>query len=775
MKQQDSDNQARTTAYKKPRFILVMLMGLTLFVLCAGYLLFAWNRYQKMAEAEAITLAESVEALLHAEHLTHLTGTSNDIESVDYIMTKRSLLQLVQANDQIRFAYILGLQGKNIIMLVDSEDESSPDYSPPGQVYYEATHEDFVLFTSGGSILEGPQTDRWGTWYSALIPIKDPINSKVVAALGIDYSVDEWNQRIFKRLVPDILIIASLISVCIALLYTWKEHQKVKARAQRLSIDEALFHGVFDQAPIGISIVRDKSFTYQPEQGNFTMNSMFGKILGRSSAELATIEWPDITYAEDLQADMKQFDRFVKGEIDGYSLEKRFIKPDGSIIWTNMIIASVAEDVSTDLIHLCLLEDITARKKSEEKLTESERSKSVLLSHLPGLAYRCKFDSAWTMEFVSDGCLKLTGYPPEALLNNRVISYDDLIAKEYRDSIKREWNRILPTRDFFKYEYEIITHQGERKWVLELGQGIFDKKGNVEALEGIILDISDRKKTENILKYNNEYDALTGLHNRASLEEVLRADQDSNFGVKRAMIGINITTMHLLTLAYGYQYSQGLIKRAADALKTLSCDQHRLFYTHENRFVFYVFNYQDKTELIAFCEDIVTALKSILSAERIGGGIGIIEIDEGNATSADRLMRNLLIASEKAIGETEGDFAYSIYDQEMEAQIIREEMIRLDLVRVLEGEAGARFYMQFQPVYHIESERITGFEALARLTSDRLGVIPDCGKNEADFTARQRNYKTIISISETIEPTRGCIYQRVDQCFGNTGSSIRLY
>jgi len=78
-------------------------------------------------------------------------------------------------------------------------------------------------------------------------------------------------------------------------------------------------------------------------------------------------------------------------------------------------------------MHLCLLEDISMRKAIEESLTESERSKAVLLSHIPGMAYRCNYDPDWTMRYASDGCVELTGYPPESLINNTDISLNDII------------------------------------------------------------------------------------------------------------------------------------------------------------------------------------------------------------------------------------------------------------------------------------------------------------------------------------------------------------
>ena len=176
-----------------------------------------------------------------------------------------------------------------------------------------------------------------------------------------------------------------------------------------------------------------------------------------------------------------------------YSMEKRYIKPDGSIVWVDMIVAPLTLANDHQDKHICLVQDITERKAIENALQESERSKSVYLSHLPGLAYRCNKDRNWTMQYVSQGCFNLTGYPAESLLYNRELSYNDLISPEYREALWNEWERILAKREPFKYEYEIITATGERKWVLELGQGIYNGQGEVEALEGIILDISEKQ------------------------------------------------------------------------------------------------------------------------------------------------------------------------------------------------------------------------------------------------------------------------------------------
>ena len=241
-----------------------------------------------------------------------------------------------------------------------------------------------------------------------------------------------------------------------------------------------------------------------------------------------------------LEADVQLFKQFMAGEIDGYTLEKRFIKPDGSFVWTKMIISSIVDAGQGRALHLCLLEDITARKAIEKELEESERSKAVLLAHLPGMAYRSAYDKNWTMQYVSDGCKELTGYMPEQIIDNRDLSFNDLIAEEYRDLLWSAWIDVLHERKYFHYEYEIITHNHTRKWVLELGQGIYDAEGRVEALEGIIVDISELKRRETQIKYLNQHDFLTGLYNRKFFEDTIqRLEKEEITPVSIVMCDIN--------------------------------------------------------------------------------------------------------------------------------------------------------------------------------------------------------------------------------------------
>jgi diguanylate cyclase (GGDEF)-like protein/PAS domain S-box-containing protein len=204
--------------------------------------------------------------------------------------------------------------------------------------------------------------------------------------------------------------------------------------------------------------------------------------------------------------------------------------------------------------------------QTNEKLLNSERNNALLLMNLPGMAYRCRFDKNWTMEYVSDGSITLTGYAPEDLEYNRTISFNDLITGDYREAVWEQWTQIIKDKVLFSGEYSIKTAKGELKWVYESGQGIYDEQGNIDFVEGIIIDITDRKKRENEIKYLSNHDTLTGLYNRRFFEdEKQRIDAEKVYPVSVIMGDIN--GLKLINDSFGHLEGDKLIVSIANILQ----------------------------------------------------------------------------------------------------------------------------------------------------------------------------------------------------------------
>lgn len=514
---------------------------------------------------------------------------------------------------------------------------------------------------------------------------------------------------------------------------------------QKLYEQGIAFDTIFNQAPIGIAISHSIDPFNIYRNTITTINAAFEQITGRTKEELIELGWAKITHPDDLEEDMNNFRKLQSGAIKSYSMDKRYFKPDGSIVWVHMIVAPLTLANDREYNHICLVQDITERKAIDKALTESERSKSVLLSNLPGMAYRCNFDREWTMQYISAGCFELSGYHPDSLLNNRDLSFNQLITPEYREPLWKAWEHALAKRTQFKYEYEITTANGARKWVLELGQGIYNDKDEVEALEGIILDISDRKEMENSLRYINEHDRWTGLYNRDYLESLLNNDAKLKKNLKKALIGINLSTVQLLTAKFGFHYTQNLIKKAAETLSQYCTDKCMLFNTYENRFVFYLVDYKCKSELIKFAQTIADTLESLFLMERIGGGIGILELGQYNELTVDLLLKRLLVASERAISAFDKDISICFYDDDFEALVNRDGDIRQELARIAVDNTHRELFLQYQPILDLQSNSICGFEALARLYTDKLGLV-----SPVEFIPIAEETKLIIPLGEKV-------------------------
>jgi len=145
---------------------------------------------------------------------------------------------------------------------------------------------------------------------------------------------------------------------------------------------------------------------------------------------------------------------------------------------------------------LGIARDVTSYQETEKRLRENEKMLSALLDNLPGMAYQCKSDENWTMLFVSNYCEELTGYKPDQLINNRVVSFNDLIHPDDREFVNENVKIALEKESNYELKYRIITSDNKKKWVWEKGLQVGIDDEGIIILEGVIQDITDLVTTE---------------------------------------------------------------------------------------------------------------------------------------------------------------------------------------------------------------------------------------------------------------------------------------
>lgn len=158
---------------------------------------------------------------------------------------------------------------------------------------------------------------------------------------------------------------------------------------------------------------------------------------------------------------------------------------------------------------------------------DSEKFRS-LVNHIPGVIYRCLGDEFLSLQFFSDEIEKLTGYPVSYFLENRKDGYIKIVHEEDRDLLKKMMSGALAINGKFELEYRIVTKNGELKWVLESGLGVFDAADQASYMDGCIFDISNRKKTEQALKKSEDEVKRLALVAHNTTNSVMITDAEEN-------------------------------------------------------------------------------------------------------------------------------------------------------------------------------------------------------------------------------------------------------
>lgn len=262
---------------------------------------------------------------------------------------------------------------------------------------------------------------------------------------------------------------------------------------------ESLLQQIIDLIPYMI-FVRD-------EHGRFVFaNRTLAEAYGTTVERLVGSKHADHHSPEkDLQYFLKDdLDVLERGETTS-TLEKPAMDGHGELhlVQTTKIPFIARESARRAVLGVAV--DVSELKHPEEALWERERKLATLVDDLPGMAYRCSSNNKKRrMEFVSKGCLRLTGYEPSDLVRNQTLSYDDLIHPDDRKSVQDQIQRALAENRPSQLAYRICTASGEEKWVWEQGARVLSETGSVDALDGFVTNITEYKRIEATLRTTQE-------------------------------------------------------------------------------------------------------------------------------------------------------------------------------------------------------------------------------------------------------------------------------
>jgi PAS domain S-box-containing protein len=284
--------------------------------------------------------------------------------------------------------------------------------------------------------------------------------------------------------------------------------------AESLRASEERFRATFEQAAVGMAHMR--------EDGRWLLvNEKLCEILGYPRGELLTLTFQDITHTEDLDSDLVQAQRLIAGEIPNYSIEKRFVRKDGTPVWTHLTVSPVRHGEGKPTSYVAVVEDISERKRAEEALRQEQDFNLRLIQ------------TAQAIILVLDQAGKIVRF-------NRY--FEDLTGYALHEVQGKDWfETFLPSRDHSAIRgvfaralggvrthgnvNPIVTKDGRERLIEWYDTELTDSHGELTHLLCIGHDITERKALERQIV-------------EAVSEERLRIGQDLHDSVGQELTGL---------------------------------------------------------------------------------------------------------------------------------------------------------------------------------------------------------------------------------------------
>jgi PAS domain S-box-containing protein len=266
------------------------------------------------------------------------------------------------------------------------------------------------------------------------------------------------------------------------------------------SIRDALV-SYFDRGLIGMAVTGlDKRW--------LEVNDRLCEILGRSREELLRSNWAELTHPDDLQPNLRLFDQLRSGEIEQFTMDKRFLRKDRSIVYTTIHVRAFrTDDGSMDHL-VTLTEDITARKLAEERLHASEERYRTLVEMSPDAVIMC--DREGRVTFASPRTLQMYGTETAAdLLGRNPLKF---LASEDHHKFLANLRKTLDEGVTRGIEYRFLRKDGTCFLGEASAAAIRDAAGRPTGFVAVIRDVTERHKAQEAL-----------LQERRGLEHMLRA------------------------------------------------------------------------------------------------------------------------------------------------------------------------------------------------------------------------------------------------------------
>jgi PAS domain S-box-containing protein len=292
--------------------------------------------------------------------------------------------------------------------------------------------------------------------------------------------------------------------------------RRAKRARRALHESDKRFRATFDQAAVGMARVSISSRWLE-------VNSKLCEILGYTEEEMYQLGLQDIIHPDDLNADIEQFKRMLSEELETYSAEKRYIHKYGHGVWVNQTLSAVRERSGRLEYFVCIIEDITERKRAEEVLKEQQEFLQQIIHTDPSLIFVKDWDGTFTL--VNKAVADIYGTTVEELTGKSDADFNS--NQEEVEAFLRVDREVMETLQSRYVSEEPVTdlRTGEVHWFQTIKVPLVSSIDGSRQVLGVSTDITERRRAEERIKQNLDvtvalYEAGQILGATLEIEEV---------------------------------------------------------------------------------------------------------------------------------------------------------------------------------------------------------------------------------------------------------------
>lgn len=261
------------------------------------------------------------------------------------------------------------------------------------------------------------------------------------------------------------------------------ENSERQRSEEALRVSEERLRAMFEQAAVGI-------VQTSPEGKLLVANPGFCQLLGYSAEEISSLTAEKITHPKDLKREKALSARMLVGDIPGYSLEKRCVRRDESLVWVNTSSSLVRKPGGEPDYTLTIVEDITERREAEAAQRASEARFRAVGDLIPDLLWRT--DAAGAITWNNQRWYDYTGQTPDEVTD----SWGEVVHPNDRKASHERFRTAVETGFDYEHEHRLRRADGEYRWFLVRARPVRGEGGLILHWFGSCTDIDDIKRTE---------------------------------------------------------------------------------------------------------------------------------------------------------------------------------------------------------------------------------------------------------------------------------------